>query len=273
MNSLDFFPVGGGSINETYRVQLNRQQYYFLKLNSAIPYSDFFEKEKQGLAFLRQKSILRVPDVIENIKGDMTQLLLMEWIDAGEKTKNFWASFGKKLAMLHQVSDNMFGFETDNFIGALPQSNKPYQSWSDFYVQCRLMPQVIKGVEKNLLDKIHLRSFETLYRKLNSIFNEEKPSLLHGDLWSGNYMCDKNEQPVLIDPAVYFGHRSIDLGMTTLFGGFHNIFYDAYHHHYPFPENYRDQWEVSNLYPLLIHLNLFGSSYLPGINAILKKYT
>jgi fructosamine-3-kinase len=136
-----------------------------------------------------------------------------------------------------------------------------------------LQPQLNLALSKNLLQKNHVDSFYSLAQKLDSIFNIEPPSLLHGDLWSGNFMCNDSSSPVLIDPAVYFGHRSVDLGMTTLFGGFDQLFYDAYNYHFPLPSNYREQWEVANLYPLLIHLNLFGSSYLHDIAAILKRYS
>ena len=127
--------------------------------------------------------------------------------------------------------------------------------------------------EKQLLHPKHLAAFEWLEGKLNIIFNQEKPSLLHGDLWSGNYMCNTSSRPVLIDPAVYFGHRSMDLAMTSLFGGFDKHFYDAYHYHFPFPPGYTEQWEVCNLYPLLIHLNLFGAGYLAQVENILKKFS
>jgi protein-ribulosamine 3-kinase len=142
----------------------------------------------------------------------------------------------------------------------------------DFFIHHRLVPQIEMAITNSLLSKKETDSFNRLYKKLDTIFNEEKPSLLHGDLWSGNYMSNENSEPVLIDPAVYYGHRSIDLAMTTLFGGFDKTFYTAYHHHFPFPSNYQEQWDICNLYPLLIHLNLFGQSYLQNIIAILRKY-
>ena len=123
----------------------------------------------------------------------------------------------------------------------------------------------------NSADQIKL--FESLYNRLPDLFNEdEPPSLVHGDLWSGNFICNQEGQPVLIDPAVYFGHRSVDLAMTTLFGGFNPPFYEAYHYHYPFPDNYKMQWPVCNLYPLLIHVFLFGRAYLSQVDDILKRF-
>ena len=113
---------------------------------------------------------------------------------------------------------------------------------------------------------------ENLYRQLPNIFAPESPALQHGDLWSGNFLCDDQSMPVLIDPAIYFGHRSIDLGMTTLFGGFERAFYESYHNSYPLAHNHKEQWEVCNLYPLLIHLNLFGKSYLGDIFRTIQRY-
>jgi fructosamine-3-kinase len=121
------------------------------------------------------------------------------------------------------------------------------------------------------VQKSHIASFESLFKKTGSLFNIEKPSLLHGDLWSGNFMCNDRSLPVLIDPATYFGHRSMDLAMTTLFGGFDKAFYDSYNHYSSIPANYYEQWEVCNLYPLLIHLNLFGSGYLHSIERTLQR--
>ncbi|MEJ0102180.1 MAG: fructosamine kinase family protein [Bacteroidota bacterium] len=158
-------------------------------------------------------------------------------------------------------------------MGALHQNNAYSENWNDFFVHQRLQPQTRIAIDKGLLPQKTIHQFDVLYKKLNSIFNKENASLLHGDLWSGNFMCDDQSQPFLIDPAVYFGHRNMDLAMTTLFGGFDKSFYESYQYHFPLPGNYREQWDVCNLYPLLIHLNLFGSSYLYDIETILKKFT
>ncbi len=134
------------------------------------------------------------------------------------------------------------------------------------------MPQVKLASDKHLLPSSHAARFERLYERLPAIFPPEPPALLHGDLWSGNFLCNHRQQPVLIDPAVYYGHRSMDMAMTTLFGGFDKPFYDSYHYHYPLPPNYREQWEICNLYPLLIHLNLFGLGYLADILHTIQRY-
>jgi fructosamine-3-kinase len=141
-----------------------------------------------------------------------------------------------------------------------------------FFVEKRLQPLVDQCLSRQLLFPEHRKKFERLNSLLAEIFNEEqKPAFLHGDLWSGNFMCSENSEPVLIDPAVYYGHPSVDLGMTTLFGGFAPAFYDAYNYHSPFPKNHKQQWQACNLYPLLIHLLLFGRSYLSQIDFTLKQ--
>jgi protein-ribulosamine 3-kinase len=263
--------VGGGSINDAYRVTLDEKPSFFLKVNSVSKFPGLFEKENSGLEFLAQQNLFRVPSVVSYDVRDDRQLLLLEWIESGSRNENFWKKFGEQLAQLHSKTSDTFGFHEDNYMGSLPQCNTPTTKWTDFFITCRLQPQIDLAMKKNLLDKNQAKAFETLYPKLNSIFNIEKPSLLHGDLWSGNFMCDDKSSPVLVDPAVYYGHRSMDLAMTTMFGGFDKAFYEAYHHHYPFPSSYRDQWDICNLYPLLIHLNLFGQSYLAGILRTLNR--
>ncbi|MBK5270723.1 MAG: fructosamine kinase family protein, partial [Bacteroidia bacterium] len=166
----------------------------------------------------------------------------------------------------------LFGFAEDNYMGALPQLNVQKNNWPDFFIHCRLQPQIKLALERHFLQAKHIDGFENLYLRLSSVFNDETTALLHGDLWSGNFMCNENSHPVLIDPAVYYGNRNMDLAMTTLFGGFDKLFYESYNYHFPFPNNYAEQWEICNLYPLLIHLNLFGSGYLSQIESILRKF-
>lgn len=272
ISHLDYSSIGGGSINDTYKIKTDNYQQFFIKINSAHKFPSLFEKEKNGLTFIAAKKIIRTPAVIDYSITGGKQILILEWIEQGLRSQIFWKNFGEQLASLHHVSNDHFGFVEDNYMGALQQRNVHTLTWTEFFIRHRLQPQVSIAENNGHLSSKHIQQFETLYERLNDIFSEEKASLLHGDLWSGNFMCDDNSQPVLIDPAVYFGHRSVDLAMTTLFGGFDKSFYEAYHYHFPLPDNYREQWDVSNLYPLLIHLNLFGSSYLHDIVAILKKF-
>ena len=272
VSAMQLHPVGGGSINSAYQVMINHHTCFFLKLNSIRKYPMLFLREKEGLEFLSRQKLLRVPSVVACSETEDSQILLLEWVESGARTENFWKQFGEQLAGLHHVTNAYFGFGTDNYMGALPQPNNHHNNWNTFFVQRRLQPQIKLAAERQLLTSRHVSMFENLYPRLWDIFEEEVPSLLHGDLWSGNYLCDRQSQPVLIDPAVYFGHRSADLAMTTLFGGFDKVFYEAYHYHFPFPSRYHEQWEICNLYPLLVHLNLFGPGYLGQIESTLRNF-
>lgn len=271
VTALNVLPIGGGSINKTYRISFDDRSV-FCKMNSASRFPQLFEKEKAGLEFIARQNLINTPAVIDCFEEADAQILLLEWIEPGERTKTFWKIFGEQLAALHHVSADYFGLQEDNYMGSVPQCNRPHKTWTYFFAQERLQPMIERCFQKQQLNQKHLRQFENLEKRLTEIFGDEKPSLLHGDLWSGNFMCNQASEPVLIDPAVYFGHRSMDLAMTTLFGGFRGGFYEAYNHRFPLPKNYEEQWAVCNLYPLLVHLYLFGSSYLPQIENTLKRF-
>ncbi len=266
--------VGGGSINETFRIECPTGKF-FCKINSVDDFPGMFQTEKNGLAFLKMANAIRVPEVIWCGECQNKQVLILEWIEQGMKTSSFWKKFGGGLARLHLSSGDghkTYGFQEDNYMGALSQMNTRHDDWVTFFIDCRLQPQLKLAENNGMVSKKDFALFEQLYKKLDIIFPKETVCALHGDLWSGNYLCDEHSEPVLIDPAVYYGHRSIDLGMTRLFGGFDREFYDAYHYHFPLPNNFYEQADVCNLYPLLIHLNLFGSGYLSSIHSILKRY-
>jgi protein-ribulosamine 3-kinase len=268
-----FSSVGGGCINETFRITAGEHEF-FCKLNSATKFPHLFEREKNGLDLIAKQNIIRVPAVIDCFESTEQQVLLLEWIREGEKMEAFWKNFGEQLAALHCVSNEYFGLNEDNYMGSVPQFNSATAEWNDFFIHQRLHPLIDKCITRNLLTPKHQLQFESLYEQLDNIFDsDQKPLLLHGDLWGGNLMCNENSEPVLIDPAVYFGHPSCDLGMTILFGSFHSSFYEAYNYYSPFPPNHQQQWEVCNVYPLLIHLYLFGRSYLSQIEQILNRYS
>ena len=230
-----------------------------------------FKKEKNGLGLLKEQNKIHVPSVINYSEINDQQILVLEWIEESRKTNQFWKTLGEQLAALHQTTNDRFGLEEDNYMGSVVQLNSQHTDWIEFFINQRLQPLI--NLCRHYLTLKHYYHFELLYKRLPGIFNEEKPSLLHGDLWSGNFMCDETKAPILIDPAVYFGHRSVDLGMTTLFGGFHSLFYESYHYHFPFPSNYKEQWKICNLYPLLIHLYLFGRNYLSQIEQTLEEFS
>lgn len=266
-----FSSIGGGSVNYTYRIK-TRKQSFFCKINSLADFPGMFDAEQHGLALLAQQQVIRVPRIVANEQINGIQILILEWIEQGGKSDTFWETFGRQLAALHHVQHDECGLASDNYMGALPQHNTPTGSWTEFFIHQRLQPQVKLALSHQMLEPAHAAQFEKLYQRLGVIFPAEPPVLLHGDLWSGNFLCDEKGKPVLIDPAVYYGHRSMDMAMTTLFGGFDASFYESYNYHFPLPENYRQQREVCNLYPLLIHLNLFGKSYLADILNTIRQY-
>ena len=268
---VSFTAVGGGSINHTYRINANTQTF-FCKLNNQAELPGLFDAEQNGLTLLASQQVIRIPLVIANEQINGIQILILEWIEQGLKSDSFWDTFGRQLAALHHVEHTRFGLTTNNYMGALPQNNEPCGNWIEFFIHQRLHPQIKLALDHRLLEPAHVKQFEKLYQQLGVIFPVEPPVLLHGDLWSGNFLCDEKGKPVLIDPAVYYGHRSMDMAMTTLFGGFDARFYESYNYHFPLPANYRQQWEVCNLYPLLIHLNLFGKSYLADILNTIRQY-
>lgn len=268
---LEFYPVGGGSINNTYKISANGRSHFFCKINEAVRFPGMFEQEKKGLELLA-KAGMKVPAVIATYIANDQQVLIMEWVDQGLRSANFWEAFGERLAALHSIRETYAGLDEDNYMGALKQSNQLTESWVDFLIQQRLGPQVKLAFESHLLQLKHVNQFESLYKKLPEIFPKNTLCLLHGDLWSGNFLCDHAATPVLIDPAVYYGYPGMDLAMTTLFGGFDSLFYDTYNYHLPFPANHREQWDICNLYPLLIHLNLFGKGYLQSIVSVTQHY-
>lgn len=269
--TLTLEPIGGGSINKAFKVSTPSRDL-FCKVNSATKFPHLFNKEALGLALLAKYGIIQTPMVINTFVTTSHQVLLLEWIEATTPTPVCFKRFGEQLAALHAQTQESFGLDTDNYMGSVPQVNTKQRDWPTFFIQQRLEPLVQQCHTLRLLNARQVAHFQRLYQRIPTIFSQESPSLLHGDLWSGNFMCTPDQQPVLIDPAVYFGHRSIDLGMTTLFGGFGKDFYEAYHYHYPFPGNYQEQWAVSNLYPLLIHLLLFGKSYLSSIERTLNDF-
>jgi protein-ribulosamine 3-kinase len=264
--------VGGGCINQCYRLTVNDHQL-FCKINSATKFPQLFLKEAEGLQRLKNSGTVITPEVIDHFESGEHQVLLLEWISDGVRTEQFWVCFAEHLAALHETSNRDFGLDVSNYMGSVKQSNHPDEDWCTFFVNERLSPLVKHCIAQGLLNSRHENQFTRIYAKLPDIFGKEtKPSLVHGDLWSGNFMCNHNSEPVLIDPAVYFGHPAVDLGMTSLFGGFNQRFYEAYDYHRPFPPNHHEQWDICNLYPLLIHLVLFGKSYLQQIEKTLEQY-
>ena len=264
--------VEGGDINQTFLLYTGKGKF-FLKLNAALFGLDFFEKEGQGLAVLANAGALKVPRPLFDGKYHQQIYLVMEFLEKGNPAPDFWKDFGTSIASLHRNTCEKFGFDSDNFIGKIPQRNKQYDHWSEFYAEQRIMPLVSKALQRHLLQESDGVMAEKLCSKLSSLLPEEKPALLHGDLWKGNFMSLDTGYAAIFDPAVYYGHREMDLAMTMLFGGFDASFYQAYQDSFPRMPGFEERVEIHQLYPLLVHLILFGGPYYQQVRNILQKFS
>lgn len=268
--------IHGGDANEAYRLFLSNGETLFLKAN-IIERADFFRAEAEGIAALRATAAIRMPRILATGKNEDYSFLLMEYIDSSRPVEDFWEKLGTNLGMMHKadttafVESGRYGFVRDNYIGAGYQKNTGKDSFIEFFSECRLRPQF--ELAEKYFDGEMIRKSNRLLDTLDKYLIEpDRPSLLHGDLWSGNYMSDEKGLPMLIDPAVYVGCNEADIAMTELFGGFDKRFYDSYFESMGMIPGYADRRNLYNLYHLLNHLNLFGSSYLYAVVRIIDKY-
>ncbi|MBN8546059.1 MAG: fructosamine kinase family protein [Ignavibacteria bacterium] len=264
--------AGGGCIADFAIYAGASGTQYFVKTYKSESGNLKAEVEAAGLNELAKQSQIRVPKVFA-CSGNT---LVMEMIKEGRARSNFWENFGRDLYFFHEtVSDSGFGFHEDNFIGDSVQKNTPFMdSWVDFYRDKRLMPQFRIMSQNGYTDKLLATKFDSLLKRLPELIDDKsvKPSLLHGDLWSGNVMVDETGEAVIFDPAVYYGDRETDIAMTELFGGFDGDFYGAYFESYSRYNQYKERKELYQLYHLMNHLNLFGSGYLGSVKSIIQKY-
>ncbi len=264
--------VSGGCIAESKQLITKSGKRFFLKTQSGG--EGMFLKEAHGLQELAKAQCIRVPEVV---LADH-DFLLLEFIEQGPKSDNFFSDFGAALAQMHRFTAAHYGFYEDNFIGSTPQYNMAEGSertnWSQFYLYKRLYPQVKLARQIGLLSRNHETKLEQLFAKIPEILHgsEEAPTLLHGDLWGGNFLCNSKGKAVLIDPAVYYGHREADLAMTKMFGGFSHEFYRSYQQHFPLAPGWEYRENLYLLYHQLNHLNIFGSSYLAGSIRLIDYY-
>ncbi len=263
--------VGGGSINQARLLETKTGQY-FLKMNSNSDAMEMFETEAKGLDLLSNSKTFKIPRVIALGKDESTAYLLLEFVETGYRKAGFWKSFGHQLAALHQHSAKQFGLDHHNFIGSLPQTNNYCETWSAFYANERLSPQIKLAQNQNRIQTSDIQSFDNLIKKLPNIFPNEPPALIHGDLWSGNFMVSSSSTPVLIDPSVSFSHREMDLAMSKLFGGFEFQFYQSYREAYPTEPGLNERIEIYQLYYLMVHVNLFGGGYINSVRSILNSF-
>jgi protein-ribulosamine 3-kinase len=263
--------VSGGSINQTAKIETNIGKF-FIKWNELEKYPKMFEKEAQGLEILAKSEKIRIPKIILQEEMNTWSFLVLEWIETAEKNNGFWEDFGRKMSELHKISFEKYGFENDNYIGSLHQRNHWDSDWEEFFWVQRIEPMLTMARNKGYADRGDTQSFDSLFYKLDKLFPKEKPSLLHGDFWKGNFLVDNKGNPCLIDPAVYFGHREMDLSMSQLFGGFPTEFYKSYHQNFPLEPDWEERTDLWNLYPLLVHAILFGESYMNEVRRNVRRF-
>lgn len=265
----DLTPVSGGDISRAYRATTG-QGVCFVKINPHVP-EDFFVREAEGLALLREGAGLPVPEVY----GCGRDYIVMEWVE-GTSQSATEEMLGRGLARQHMFRGRGkgFGLDSDNYIGRLPQPNEWHADWLSFLREKRLGFQAALAQEKGYWNAERERQMERLLGSLDRWIDNRQvePSLLHGDLWGGNWIVGPQGQPYLIDPAAFFGDREFELAFTELFGGFSSTFYAVYEEMYPLSPGYEERRPLYQLYYLLVHLNLFGESYGAAVDRILARY-
>jgi fructosamine-3-kinase len=253
--------VSGGDINEAFAATLRSRERVFVKTRCDAPRSTF-TVEAKGLEWLRAAGALRVPRVL--VASEDPPFLCLEWIASAPRSGAWDRLLGEGLAALHASGAPSFGLEHDTFLGPFSMSNVPSPDWASFYAERRLRPELARARAR--LSSSGVRAVERVIEALPTLVGEaEAPSRLHGDLWSGNVMADERGAPVLIDPAVYGGHREIDLAMLALFGHPSPRFFEAYDRVLPRASGHEARVALYQLLPLLVHVSLFGGGYVRAV--------
>lgn len=262
----------GGDINKAAHLKTTKGDF-FIKWNGAQRFPKMFETEYKALQLLKKHSpTLQIPESILYGENNNTIFLILEFINTTTPKNDFWQKFAEGLASIHQQSNEFFGLNHNNYMGSLSQNNTQEYDFIEFFIQKRLEPQVKLAYDKKLLNKYNVKLFTQLYKTLINIVPREKPALIHGDLWNGNFMSNANGYACIYDPATYFGHRESDIAMSLLFGGFDKSFYTYYNEVFPLEKDWEKRIDIFNLYPLLIHANLFAASYVPSVINIIKRF-
>ena len=262
--------IGGGSVGFAFRFDVDNEPV-FVKIGQAEQLV-MFEAEAEGLKALSEASALKVPDVLDCGTAGKWSYLAMDWLELGPKSSRAEQSLGRGLALQHRVLGEHFGWHRHNTVGVTHQPNDPTEDWLAFLRDRRIGFQV-KLAASNNLPAEDLKKISILLGSLEPYFYDYQPapSLLHGDLWAGNWGTTIDGEPVLYDPAVYFGDREADLAMTRLFGGFGWDFYNAYEEAWPLVSGWESRVDLYNLYHLLNHFNIFGDAYLPQLRTVIER--
>jgi protein-ribulosamine 3-kinase len=262
-------PVGGGDISSAWQVATDRGPV-FLKTGPR-EFLEIFSAEADGLRELASARAVRVPGVLAFGQSASDAYIALEWLEFSGRNSGAEVLLGRQLALQHRHLDNRFGWHRDNMIGTTPQLNDRDNDWIRFFRERRLLVQ-LQLAESNGFGGELLQEGARLARNLEPLFDgyAPVPSLLHGDLWGGNWSSVAGE-PVIFDPAVYYGDREMDLAMTRLFGGFGSGFYRAYEDEWPLAKGHEKRVALYQLYHVLNHLNMFGASYLSRALSLIRE--
>ncbi len=272
LNFEEATPITGGDINDAFRLEKDGK-YYFLKLNIADSLPKLFENEANNLKKLAEVKKIKIPKVLDfGVSEDNFQFLILEWIEKTEASDLSWKNLALDLAKIHRQTNSNFGWQEDNYLGILLQPNSVRSTWQEFYSENRLLPLAKLLRDQEILSNKEISQLENICKKLETIFPEEAPTLLHGDLWNGNILPTENNQIAFIDPASYYGHREMDLAMTKLFSGFDQTFYDTYLEDFPLEKKWEDRLPIAQLYPLMFHALVFKGYYINEVQNILKNF-
>jgi protein-ribulosamine 3-kinase len=273
-NILSAAAVSGGCISHTAKLELDNRERAFLKWASTREHTPgLFEAEAHALEIIAATATVRVPSVITYVDASSDySFLVLEWLEPGPSTRQSWRALGADLAQLHRVRSERYGWNQDNFIGSLPQSNRAHAKWAEFWRDERLSPQ-LRLAENHFAprDRHRLEQLLSVCESRLPVADDEGPSLLHGDLWNGNVHMLAAGAAAVVDPSSYYGHREVDLAMAALFGGFPQEFYEAYEDAWPLREDSTQRIPLYQLYYLLVHVNLFGGSYVRNTMSIVKQ--
>jgi fructosamine-3-kinase len=268
---LTYRSVRGGDVNEAYELEFEKGAL-FLKTNASEALPGLFPKEAAGLKRLAAAGGLAIPEVVLVDELEGQEFLVLEWIQTGLKPKHYWLDFAAGLAQIHRQSKPFFGLEEDNYIATLNQSNQAHSNWADFWANQRIEPLFARARDQGYFGKEASAMISRYLHLTEELIPEEPPSLLHGDLWGGNHLVGANGKAYLIDPAIYYGHREVDLAMMQLFGGFPHEAFEAYQQLFPLEPGWSKRLAFHQVYPLLVHVNLFGTAYASQTLSVIRRF-
>jgi fructosamine-3-kinase len=268
INARSVNTLSGGDINQVYKITSSKEDFV-VKMNEAELFPQMFEIEAKSLQILRNTKSFVIPEVKAHGEYNNKTYLLLEYISSGDNF-DFSETFAHTLADLHKTQSDVFGLEFNNYIGRLHQSNQPKVNNSlEFFINLRLEPQFKLAHNKGF----EFGNIDNFYKSLESLIPIEKASLIHGDLWSGNYLITKSGKACIFDPAIAFAPREMDLAMMKLFGGYPRDIFEIYDEVFPLENNWKSRMPLWQLYFVLVHVNLFGSSYYQQAKNIVNQFT